>query len=323
MTIAVVIPYYQREPGPLARALRSIASQADVADVRVVVVDDASPVGADDEIERAGVAPRVPVSVIRQANAGPAAARNRGLASLPPDTRYVAFLDSDDEWMPQHLSNATTALDAGHDFYFADLYQLGQTIGGFARAGRIRPDEHPSIGGAAHLHSYVGDMFDQIVRGNVIGTSTVVYDFVRFRESRFDEAFYSAGEDYLFWIGCARAGARFCFSAEVEARYGAGVNVYSGSGWGTDGFLRRVQNEMRYRKKLLSFDLTPDQRRFVNEAIARLRFEFADDLVHRFGHRKPLPTALLRSQLALDVRTLVELPIHAGQIVARRIRPAR
>ncbi len=323
MTIAVVIPFYQRASGPLARALRSIQCQTDVADVRVVVVDDASPVDAEREIEQAGTPPRASITVIRQPNAGPAAARNRGLASLPPDTRYVAFLDSDDEWMPQHLANATTALGAGHDFYFADLYQLGQSVGGFARAGRIRPDDHPPIDGHPSLHTYVGDMFDQIVRGNVIGTSTVVYDFVRFRESRFDEAFYSAGEDYLFWIGCARAGARFGFSSDVEARYGAGVNVYSGSGWGTDGFLRRVQNEMRYRKKLLSFDLTPDQRRFVNEAIARLRFEFADDVVHRFGHRKPLPMALLRSQLAVDARTLVELPIHAGQIVARRIRPSR
>ncbi|MEO8936500.1 MAG: glycosyltransferase family 2 protein [Burkholderiaceae bacterium] len=320
MRIAVVIPYFQRESGPLERALRSIGRQLEVGNLSVIVVDDESPVSAETEVARLGPSPRFPIAVIRQPNGGPAAARNRGLAAVPADTDYVAFLDSDDEWEAGHLANAMTALGAGHDFYFADLLQLGQQVSGFARAGRITVANHPPIGNSAVLHSYIGDMFDQIITGNVIGTSTVVYDFRRFAASRFDEAFFSAGEDYLFWIGCARAGARFCFSSDVEARYGAGVNVYSGSGWGTDGFMRRVQNEMRYRKRLLQFDLDPGQRRFVEDKIVRLRIEFADDVLHRLSHRKVLPMHVLRMQFALDARTLFEMPIHAGQIVARRLR---
>ena len=49
--ITVVIPYFQREPGILARALASIAAQqACPLSVHVIVVDDASPVPADAEI---------------------------------------------------------------------------------------------------------------------------------------------------------------------------------------------------------------------------------------------------------------------------------
>lgn len=319
MTIAVVIPYFQRTEGLLIRALQSILAQRDVDDVRIVVVDDSSPVPARDEVATLG-ASRFPIEVIVQANGGPAAARNRGLGSLAADVRRVAFLDSDDAWTEEHLSHAHRALDAGHDFYFSDLYQPGQTVGGFARAGRIVVDAHPAIGEGTTLHSYRGDMFDQIISGNVIGTSTVVYDFERFRTQRFDEAFFSAGEDYLFWIACARAGARFCFSSSIEVQYGYGVNVYAGSGWGTDGYLCRIQNEMRYRKRLLELGLTPTQRQLIDAKIATLRYEFADDVVHRVSHRKPLPLAILREQWKLDPQTLMKLPINAGQIVARRIR---
>lgn len=319
MSIAVVIPFFQRTEGLLTRALTSINAQRDVDGVQIVVVDDASPVPATAEIAALGHS-RFPVTVIPQINGGPAAARNRGLDSLDASIRRVAFLDSDDAWTEGHLKNAVTALDAGHEFYFSDLYQPGQTIGGFARGGRISVEAHPTIGSGGVLHSYAGDMFDQIISGNVIGTSTVVYDFARFRSQRFDEAFFSAGEDYLFWIACARAGARFCFSSDVEVSYGYGVNVYAGSGWGTDGYLRRIQNEMRYRKRLLDFGLSASQHKLIDAKIATLRFEFADDVLHRISHRKLLPLPILREQMRLDPTTLLMLPIHAGQIVARRIK---
>lgn len=319
MSIAVVIPYYQRASGLLVRALQSVLAQRDVNDVQVLIIDDSSPIPAVDEIARLGE-PCFPISVVVQANGGPAAARNRGLDALGNEVDRVAFLDSDDLWTEFHLSNAVRALDAGHDFYFSDHSQPGQNIGAFARAGRIDNDDHPSIGSDGLLHTYSGDMFDQIISGNVIGTSTVVYDFDRFRGQRFDEAFFSAGEDYLFWIDCTRAGARFCFSSAIEAQYGYGVNIYAGSGWGTDGYLRRIQNEMRYRKRLLDFDLSPQQRSMVDAKIRKLRFEFADDVLHRLSHRKSLSMHLLGDQLRLDPATVFALPINAGQLVAQKLK---
>ena len=319
MSLAVVIPFFQRTEGLLVHALQSVMAQSGIEDIRVVVIDDASPIAARDEVARFG-SPRFPIEVIVQQNGGPAAARNRGLDSLALDVRRVAFLDSDDVWTERHLANAIEALDAGHDFYFSDLLQPGQTVGAFARAGRIASDAHPAIGSGDALHSYAGDMFDQIISGNVIGTSTVVYDFDRYRTQRFDEALFSAGEDYLFWIACARAGARFCFSSAVEAHYGYGVNVYAGSGWGTEGYLVRIQNEMRYRKRLLELGPTAAQRDLIHAKIRTLRIEFADDIVHRVTHSRPVPLDVLKAQFKLDPMTLTTLPIHAGQMVARRIK---
>jgi succinoglycan biosynthesis protein ExoW len=324
MTIAVVIPFYQKTEGLLLHALQSVAGQTGCDRPQVVIVDDQSPVSARAEVARMpDIAAALDITLVEQPNAGPAAARNRGLDALGPTVTRVAFLDSDDAWTPRHLQHATQALDAGFDFYFSDLYQPGQTVSGFERAGRMQLDAHPPIGDDPVVRAYTGDMFDQIVRGNIIGTSTVVYALDRFRAQRFDEAFYSAGEDYLFWIACARAGARFAFSSEVEVHYGYGVNVYAGSGWGTPGHMRRIQNEMRYRKRLLGFDLDDRQRRFVNEKIAALRRDFAGDVVHRVTHRQKVPIDLLRAQFKLDPMTLFALPHHAGQLVAQQLKGAR
>lgn len=95
LPLSVVIPAYNRE-GEVARALRSIAAQDGAAPAEVIVVDDAS---GDDT---AAVAERHGARVIRhEVNQGEGAARNTGLRAARHD--LVAFLDSDDEWLPSHL----------------------------------------------------------------------------------------------------------------------------------------------------------------------------------------------------------------------------
>ena len=313
--IAVVIPYFQREPGVLRKALASVAAQRGCRQpIEVLVVDDASPVRAAGEV---GTMPSV--RVVTQSNSGPGAARNTGLDNLHPDTRLVAFLDSDDEWSPDHLARAEAALGAGHDFYFADHFQLGQTVGAFARGGRIRPAEHAPLPGAEGLHAYRGDMLDQIIRGNVIGTSTVVYDARRFPAQRFRVEFTNAGEDYLFWMDLARVGARCCFSSQVEATYGRGVNVYSGAGWGTEQHMLRVHNELRFKKTVArEFELGDEQRALIRTHVAALRQAFAGDLLHRLSHRQSTSTALLLAHLKLDPLSYLQLPATVWAKLVRR-----
>ncbi|MSQ66849.1 MAG: glycosyltransferase family 2 protein [Gammaproteobacteria bacterium] len=233
--ITVVIPYFQRSPGILAKALASIAAQEGCPlPIQVIVVDDASPAPVAAELAGSGAMPH-PVRVITQANGGPGAARNTGLDHAPPGTRYLAFLDSDDEWMPDHLARAVAALACGYDFFFADHYQLDQASGAFARGGRLELERHPLLPTVqADLHAYAGDMLDQTIRGNLIGTSTVVYHFERFAAQRFQVEFANAGEDYLFWMALMVQGALSAFSTHTAARYGKGVNIYAGAGWGSE-----------------------------------------------------------------------------------------
>jgi succinoglycan biosynthesis protein ExoW len=308
--ITVVIPFFQRRPGVLAKALASIAGQQNCPmPIHVVVVDDASPVPASADVDGMPNMPW-PVQVITQANGGPGAARNTGIANAPDATRYIAFLDSDDEWTPDHLARAVSALQAGHGCYFADHYQLGQTTSAFVRAKRIQPETHPHIAGTAPgLHAYQGNMLDQIIFGNVIGTSTVVYDAVAYRQQRFRVEFTNAGEDYLFWMELAQSGAKFAFSNQPEATYGRGVNVYSGAGWGSEEHLLRIHNEMKYRKTTLAlFDLSAAQTAHVEKSIEALRGAFARDLLHRLAHRKKTSLDLLRKHAAMDTKGVLMFP---------------
>ena len=98
MTISVIIPTYNRAYS-LKRAIDSVLAQT-YRDFELLVVDDGS---TDDSAELlAKINPQIPFKVLtHQKNQGVSAARNYGIEnSLAP---WIAFLDSDDEWLPEKL----------------------------------------------------------------------------------------------------------------------------------------------------------------------------------------------------------------------------
>jgi glycosyltransferase involved in cell wall biosynthesis len=101
---SVLMPTYNRAD-TILRAIESVLAQT-YADWELVVVDDGSTDGTFEKI--ANVDPRI--RIIRQPNQGLAGARNTGMRSAAGD--LVAFLDSDDEWLPHHLELASAFFDA-------------------------------------------------------------------------------------------------------------------------------------------------------------------------------------------------------------------
>lgn len=319
LRVAIVIPYFQRQPGILSRAVRSVLAQEGDVAWTLVIVDDQSPVPARTELEALMPSLQGRLLLLEQPNGGPAAARNKGLDQLPAGTDVVAFLDSDDEWSPDHLARATAALDEGYDFYFADLYQLDQSVGAFARAGRIQPAAHAPLAAGPQLHCYQGDMFEQILSGNVIGTPTVAYRLACNPQLRFRQELVYAGEDYLFWLEYTSRTQRIAFSSRVEATCGRGVNVFAGSGWGTENSFIRLHHEMKFKKILPRlFRLSTTQHQANRAAVSALRRSFIADLLHRAAHRRPLMPKLLKAQLRLDPQTFLLAPWLAMQIVLQR-----
>lgn len=317
--IAVIIPYYQKRAGILSKAVASALAQEGGVAPTIIIVDDASPVPARVELAPLLAAHPGRLVILEQPNGGPAAARNKGLDNVPAGIEFVAFLDSDDEWIPAHLANAMAALGQGYDFYFADHYQLNQSVSAFQRAKRITLAEHPTVAGSDHLHAYHGDMFDQILMGNIIGTSTVVYRYARQPALRFRTEFVYAGEDYLFWLELATLTDKIAFSSICECTYGEGVNIFAGSGWGTEKSLVRLHYEMKYKKALpLFFKLTKTQIRENRESVKRLRRSFVADLLHRLMHRKTIRSEVLWNQFQVDPQSFFFfLPIALQSILSR------
>jgi glycosyltransferase involved in cell wall biosynthesis len=98
-TLSVVIPTHER-PETLFRVLDALAAQHDAPDFEVVVVDD----GSQDETPRllARYRPGYPFRALSQENAGPAAARNRGIEEARG--RLILFLGDDTVPEPRFLS---------------------------------------------------------------------------------------------------------------------------------------------------------------------------------------------------------------------------
>jgi glycosyltransferase involved in cell wall biosynthesis len=145
--IGIVVPAYNAQ-NFLAPTLQSLRDQS-FADWVCVIVDDGSS-DSTPQIAQSFASQDPRFSLLRQANAGPSAARNAGLAALPP-TPFVLFHDADDLSLPHALSSLLAALQndphavAAHAL--ADwIDDLGHPLnpGHFASYGRNRTGLHPN-----------------------------------------------------------------------------------------------------------------------------------------------------------------------------------
>ncbi|HZV64686.1 MAG TPA: glycosyltransferase family A protein [Telluria sp.] len=295
--IAVVIPFFQRESGILDRSLQSIAVQEyPAAAVYVIVVDDGSPVGADDELRKLPPPAGLRIRVIKQPNAGPNEARNAALENLEPDTDLVAFLDSDDEWMGEHLVRAQRTLAMGYSAYFANLFHLGDNTNEFDKARRVRAADHPMIDDDPTLRAYQGDMIHQISTANIIFMPSLVISVAALGAARFPQQHRHGGGDYLYWMDLIEHGAMFAFSTLPEVRCGKGINMWYGSGWGTDGLALRLLDEARFRRRVLTqYAKAAETKRCLRSRLAELQAGMLQDMIYRLRRRKPVNWKVIRT----------------------------
>lgn len=125
--VSVIIPLFDKE-ATVARAIDSVLAQG-FANFELLVVDDGSTDSGPAVVE-SYADPRI--RLIRQPNAGPGAARNRG--AVEARGAMLAFLDADDGWRPDFLSTAVSVLEQE------------PSIGAFVAAHASPPISHPLRG---------------------------------------------------------------------------------------------------------------------------------------------------------------------------------
>ena len=162
--VSVVIPAYNRA-ATIGAAIESVLRQT-WEDFELVVVDDGSTDGTLEAARRIAD-PRLRV-IAAPHNMGAAGARNLGVAEARGT--WIAFQDSDDEWLPEKLAKQMARLAANPDFVGAYCELL--TVGALdARPGerttlRYMPD--PSV------KPVEGDILEPLLVRNMISTQTLV-----------------------------------------------------------------------------------------------------------------------------------------------------
>lgn len=220
--VSVIIPTHNRAIR-VSRAIDSALAQTHTT-VEVIVIDDGS---TDDTEEwvgaRYGDDPRV--RYLKRPNGGPAAARNTGLEAA--SGAYIAFLDSDDEWLPwklefqlgclQHSPSAgmtwtdMAAVDADGvpvaDRYLRRMYRHYSEIrltDAFDSSLIVPAGMAP---GSPSARVWLGRIFPMMLGGNLVHTSTALLTASRAAAvGGFDESLRTTGEDFDYHLRTCAAG---------------------------------------------------------------------------------------------------------------------
>lgn len=196
----VVIPCHDRAH-VVADAVTSVLAQ-DPAPRRVIVVDDGSADESGAAIRALAVGECRVIAVILPRNGGASAARNVGLALCT--SPWVAFLDSDDVWLPG-AARALLGTPA--------LHRLDVVVGHFARVEAGGSPETPECGWNG------GCIRAGLASGGVVGPSwSVIRRDVAVAVGGFDPSFHNCN-DWDFYTRIAAAGARFGQIADTVALY--------------------------------------------------------------------------------------------------------
>jgi len=181
--VSIVMPAYKAER-TVAEAIQSVQAQS-YPHWQLLVVDDGSPDGTADVVAELSKSD-TRIELVRQANAGPAMARQKALDRARG--RYIAFLDSDDFWLPGKLERQLA---------FMAEHRAALSYTAFRR---IQADG----GGPGQLISIPPRLTYRALLGNTaIATSTAVIDKSIAGEFRMTKTYY---DDFVLWLDILKRG---------------------------------------------------------------------------------------------------------------------
>ena len=225
MPVSVIIPVYERKKR-LCRAIDSVLNQPEVDEL--IVVDD----GSNRDIESAVAHYGKKLRYVRQLHSGVSAARNRGIAESKYE--WLAFLDSDDEWLAGKLALQLDGLKSSQR-------KISHTEEIWIRNGiHVNPmNKHRKRGGNIFI--------DCLPLCAVSPSSVLMHRDIFDDVSLFDEDL-PACEDYDLWL---RIALTYEFDFVEQAclnKYGGHDDQLSRKYWGMDRFrVRSLHNLLKTR----------------------------------------------------------------------------
>jgi GT2 family glycosyltransferase len=243
--VSVIIPTYNRWP-MIAEAVESVLEQG-YGSFEIIVVDDGSTDGTKERLKKYGSS----VLVISRQRSGVAASRNYGVSVA--QGRYLAFLDSDDLWLPQKLTIQTTFMEQHPEVKICQTEEI------WIRGGvKVNPK-------AKHAKPS-GDIFRRSLDLCLVSPSAVMMTRNLLDQfGGFDESF-PVCEDYDLWLRIAKDHAIALIPEPLVIKRGGHADQLSHSTWGMDRY--RVQS----LRNLLRNGLFGEKRNWVLETLHRKIF---------------------------------------------------
>lgn len=287
--VSVVIPYYQREKGVLLQCVRSILAQEGSFGLEVVIVDDGSPIPAEDDLDELRLDPRV--RIVHQENAGASAARNKALDNVHRDADYIALIDSDDAWERGFVSAAVETLELGYDLFFCDTIRFSRDKSRFNWEAdsklNLYPVDHFLIDEESAVYEYKGDFFDYVVRrSSILSSSALVFRRSIAENLRFNQELRS-GEDRLFKLHLCKSVKKAAFSGKILCIEGRGVNIFDSVSWGTERSILLNADYIKMSKLILGgLALDVSQRRYVEKQLSTARRDFVSGVFSALRNKR-------------------------------------
>lgn len=259
--VSIIIPSYNTAD-LIAACLDSIFAQT-FQDFEVIVVNDGSPDTA--ELEKVLQPYLDRIVYIKQANKRAAGARNTAIARARGE--FLAFLDSDDTWLPNHLESQVKQFES--DPAYCLVYSNAVFVGDPAKHDEFM-ERCPSIGEAGFEA--------QVVERCQIPVSTVVARKAAIlKAGGFDESLARC-DDYNMWLRTAFYGGKVGYNRQVQARLADGRP-------GSLGLSRAKMAEAYWlilEKADKELPLNPAQRKLVRGRAAQIRAQylFEDGKIH-------------------------------------------
>lgn len=216
--VSVCMPTWNSERF-IADAIDSVLGQ-DFADLELIIVDGASADATRQIIERyAKQDPRIRI-ILHERNLGISRALNDSIDAA--NGKFIAHLDSDDVWVKDKLRKQLAVIEKDDDLI---VWSEGELID---HAGRSIGKSFSERLGNTSSAKKSGDLWQELLRGNYIFHSTVLYKKRNLGNVRYDEGMLVL-TDFKFFLDLARQ-HHFKYIAEPLARYRIhGDNTFASS----------------------------------------------------------------------------------------------
>lgn len=225
--VSVVIPMYNSSK-TIIRALESVALQT-VQVKEIIVIDDGSVDESSSIVQEYSLKSNIDIILVKKKNGGVSSARNKGMSIAKGE--FVAFLDSDDEWVPEKL-------EVQMPFFSEDGVVL---VGG----------HHKPLSGNSYSNKKTINVNDQFLKNNFQTSTVVIKNHLAKKFGGFYEP-QKYAEEGRFYFEMLKLGSLVLVQKQLV--------IYDGgdkAGFGESGLSQNIQmmhqgelSNFRYAKKI-------------------------------------------------------------------------